>query len=94
MSGLIILFIMGIIHNLAMVSLSAVLLRDVEARFRARVMGIRMLVVYGLPTGLLIAGFMIERIGYPATATIYSVMGIGMTIYIGIHWRQTLWRRV
>lgn len=92
-TGLAILFVMGIVHNLAMVSLSAVLLRGVEARFRARVMGIRMLVVYGLPVGLLLAGAMTERIGYPATATIYAIMGIAVTAYIAIHWRQTLWRR-
>jgi MFS family permease len=93
MAGLPVLFIMGIVHNLAMVSLSAVLLHGVEARFRARVMGIRMLVVYGLPVGILLAGVMIERIGYPATATIYCLFGISVTIYIGYHWRQTLWRR-
>lgn len=93
MAGLIVLFVMGIVHNLAMVSLSAVLLRGVEARFRARVMGIRMLVVYGLPVGLLLAGAMIERIGYPATATIYSVFGVAVTAYVAYHWRQTLWYR-
>jgi hypothetical protein len=70
-----------------------VLLRGVEARFRARVMGIRMLVVYGLPVGLLLAGAMIERIGYPATATIYSVFGVAVTAYVAYHWRQTLWYR-
>lgn len=91
MAGMIVLFFMGIIHNLGMVSLSVVLLRGVEARFRARVMGIRMLVVYGLPMGLLIAGFMIERIGYPATATIYAIFGITAITFIGYHWRRTLW---
>jgi predicted MFS family arabinose efflux permease len=92
-NGMIVLFVMGIIHNLAMVSLSAVLLRGVEARFRARVMGIRMLVVYGLPVGLLIAGALIERYGYPITAIIYVIFGIAVTAYIGYHWRQTLWYR-
>ncbi len=91
MDGMIVLFFMGIIHNLGMVSLSVVLLRGVEARFRARVMGIRMLVVYGLPLGLLLAGFMIERIGYPATATIYAIFGIAVVTFIGYHWRRTLW---
>lgn len=90
-AGLIVLFIMGIVHNLAMVTLSAVLLRDVEARFRARVMGIRMLVVYGLPVGLLIAGALIDRYGYPITALLYVIFGIGVTVYIGHHWRRTLW---
>jgi hypothetical protein len=90
-SGMIVLFVMGIIHNLAMVSLSAVLLRGVEARFRARVMGIRMLVVYGLPLGLLGAGALVDRYGYPTTATFYVAFGILVTVYIGYHWRRTLW---
>jgi predicted MFS family arabinose efflux permease len=93
-SGMMVLFVMGIVHNLAMVSLSAVLLRDVEARFRARVMGIRMLVVYGLPLGLLGAGVLIERFSYPTTADIYITFGIAVTVFIAYHWRQTLWRNV
>ena len=61
-------------------------------RSRARIMGIRMLVVYGLPIGLLLAGAMIEHMGYAITATLYCIMGIAVTAYIAVHWRQTLWR--
>jgi hypothetical protein len=87
--GMAVLFVMGIVHNLAMVSLSGVLLRGVAARFRARVMGIRTLVVYGLPIGLLLAGYGIEHIGYPLTATIYATGAILATAVIG---RRYLWR--
>jgi MFS family permease len=87
--GMAVLFVMGFVHNLAMVSLSGVLLRGVAARFRARVMGIRTLVVYGLPIGLLLAGYGIEHIGYPLTATAYVVFSIAVTAVIG---RRYLWR--
>ena len=50
-----------------------------------------MLVVYGLPVGLLIAGALIERYGYPIAASLYVVFGIGVTAFIGYHWRRTLW---
>jgi hypothetical protein len=88
--GMAVLFVMGLVHNLAMVSLSGVLLRGLAARFRARVMGIRTLVVYGLPVGLLIAGYGVENIGYPLTATIYAVASILATGVIG---RRYLWRQ-
>ena len=91
-SGLAVLFVMGIVHNLAMVSLSGVLLRVVAERFRARVMGIRMLCVYGLPLGLMLTSPLIERFGYPATATLYVTAGLLFTGIIGYRWRRTLWQ--
>ena len=54
--GMSVLFVMGVCHSLGMVTMSGVLLRIVADRFRGRVMGIRMLAVYGLPLGLLISG--------------------------------------
>ena len=90
-TGMTVLFVMGIVHNLAMVSLSGVLLRGVAARFRARVMGIRMLVVYGLPLGLLLSGPLIARFGYSATGTAYVALGIVCTFLIGVRWRRALW---
>jgi hypothetical protein len=36
--------------------------------FRGRVMGVRMMVIYGLPLGLLAAGSLIEAIGLPPPA--------------------------
>jgi hypothetical protein len=68
-----------------------VLLRAVENRFRARVMGIRMLCVYSLPFGLLLSGAAIERFGYPATATFYVALGIVGTALIAWRWRKVMW---
>jgi hypothetical protein len=74
-----------------MITMSGVLLRAVEDRFRARVMGIRMLCVYSLPFGLLLTGPLIERFGYPATATLYVVFGIVCTALIAWRWRSVMW---
>jgi predicted MFS family arabinose efflux permease len=91
--GVPVLIAMGFVHNLAMVSLSGVLLRDVEGRFRARVMGIRMLAVYGMPLGLLLAGVLIERGGYAMTGSFYAAGGVLTTVLIGWRWRRSMWAR-
>jgi MFS family permease len=90
-AGLAALFIMGLVQSFAMVSLSGVLLQSVDERYRARVMGIRMLVVYGMPIGLMIAGPLIERYGYPITADIYVVFGLLCVTLIGWRWKRDLW---
>jgi hypothetical protein len=73
--------------------MSAVLLRTAGERFRGRVMGIRMLAIYGNIPGLLIAGQLIGVFGYRATASLYCVMGIAVTVLIAWRWRTFLWRR-
>jgi hypothetical protein len=67
------------------------LLHSAGARFRGRVMGVRMLAIYGLPVGLLGAGALIERIGFAATASAYCVFGLAVTLGIALHWRRALW---
>ena len=62
-----------------------------ETKFRGRVMGVRMLAIYGLPLGLLAAGGLIERFGFTATATGYCLIGLLLTLVIGIWWRAALW---
>ena len=59
--------------------------------FRARVMGVRSLAIYGLPIGLVLAGMLIERIGYPATVLLYSGIGIFFTGAMMIAWRKAVW---
>ena len=73
-------------------SLSAILMRAADARFRGRVMGVRMLGIYGLPLGLLAAGILVGRIGFGATATLYAVSGLLLTILIALRWRRDVWR--
>jgi hypothetical protein len=89
-SGIAVLYVMGIVHSLAMVSMSGVLLRLVAERYRGRVMGIRMLAVYGLPIGLMTTSPLIETFGYPLTASLYVAFGIALTALIAWRWRRTL----
>ena len=86
------LVLVGFAQSLSMVPMAVMLLHTAGAKFRGRVMGVRMLAVYGLPIGLLIAGVLIERIGYAATASIYCVSGILATAAIGWRWRDAVWR--
>jgi MFS family permease len=90
--GLAALFVAGIVQSVAMISMAAWLLAVVGDRFRGRVMGVRMLAVYGLPLGLLAAGALIDLIGYTRTVTALAVTGLAFTALIGVRWRASLWR--
>jgi len=85
------LFVAGFVQNVAMIAMTAVLLASAGAGFRGRVMGVRALAVYGLPLGLVGSGFLIERIGYPATITLSATLGLACTVLIGIRWRANMW---
>ncbi len=85
------LVLAGIAQNFCQVPLFTMLLRVAGERYRGRVMGVRMMAVYGLPMGLLAAGWAIERIGFTATAIGYCVGGFVLTLAIAIHWRAALW---
>jgi Na+/melibiose symporter-like transporter len=91
--GLLVLLAAGFVQSVAMISMTATLLVATEERFRARVMGVRMLAVYGLPLGLLAAGALIERIGYPLTITALAAVGLVFTVLIGVKWRAAVWTR-
>jgi Na+/melibiose symporter-like transporter len=91
--GLLVLLAAGFAQSVAMISMTATLLVATEERFRARVMGVRMLAVYGLPLGLLAAGALIERIGYPLTVTALAAVGLVFTVAIGVKWRAAVWGR-
>jgi len=86
------LMLAGLAQSLCMVPMSAILLRNTAAQFRGRVMGIRMLMIYGVPIGLLTSSPLIGRFGYPATATLYCVIGLAFTLLIAVRWRADLWR--
>ena len=81
----------GFAQSLSMVPMAVMLLHTAGARYRGRVMGVRMLAIYGLPLGLLAAGPLIERIGFAATASAYCVFGLAATAYIGLRWKPALW---
>ena len=91
--GLAVLFAAGFAQSVAMISMTADLLGTSGDRFRGRVMGVRMLAVYGLPLGLMLAGALIDRLGFPLTVTVLVTTGLGCTVLIGLTWRASLWRR-
>ena len=91
--GLLVLLAAGFVQSVAMISMTATLLTASGEGFRARVMGVRSLCVYGLPIGLIASGALIERIGYPLTVTALAVVGLAFTVLIGIKWRAAMWRR-
>lgn len=80
----------GLNQSLSMVSLSIILLRTSEERFRGRVMGARMLAIYTLPVGLLAAGALIPRIGFAGVVVLYGCVGLLMTAGIAWCWRADL----
>lgn len=90
--GMALLMIMGFLQSLCMVPMSVLILRITAAAFRGRVMGLRMLAIYGLPVGLLLAGLGIAKIGFAATATLFAGFGLLATLAIAWHWRRDLWR--
>ena len=90
-SGRMILVIAGFTQSLSLVPMSVMLLHSAGERFRGRVMGVRMLAIYGVPIGLLAAGALIERLGFVPTASLYCAVGIGLTALIGLRWRADLW---
>jgi predicted MFS family arabinose efflux permease len=92
-AGLLVLFAAGFVQNVAMISMTATLLAAAGEGFRGRVMGVRMLAVYGLPLGLLGLGFLIERAGYALTISAASAIGLVFTFLIAIRWRTSLWER-
>ena len=91
--GLLALFLAGFVQNVAMISMTAALLADAGDRFRGRVMGVRMLAVYGMPIGLMASGALIERLGYSPTVTVCCAVGLTFTVLIAIKWRASIWQR-
>ena len=85
------LLLAGFAQNVAMISMAATLLGAAGASFRGRVMGVRMLAVYGLPVGLLGSGLLIEHLGYRLTVTVAALLGLVFTALIGVRWRARLW---
>ena len=91
--GMFILMLAGFVQSLCMTPLAAVMLRATEPAFHGRVMGMRMLAIWGLPIGLLISGPLVESIGYFATAGLYSALGLILTLALTVYWRRALWDR-
>lgn len=85
------LALIGFAQSFAMVGIAVILLRTASEHMRGRVMGVRMMVIYGLPIGLLIAGSLIEKAGFAVTASIYAALGVVFMIVVALKWRADLW---
>ena len=85
------LLLLGFAQSLCMISIAVILMRTASAHFRGRVMGVRMLAIYGLPLGLLAAGALIDEVGFAATATLYAAAGLALLMGIALNWRADLW---
>ena len=81
----------GFAQSLCMISLAVILMRTASEHFRGRVMGVRMLVIYSLPLGLVAAGALVGEIGFAATGTLYAAGGLALMLVIVLHWRADLW---
>jgi MFS family permease len=92
-AGLVLLFLGGLAQSFCLVPLAAVMLRSASEEMRGRVMGMRMLAVWGLPLGILAAGPLIERLGYVAWTMVYGGLGLAAMLAIGYRWRAALWSR-
>ena len=88
--GLPLLALIGASISFCMISMSVVLMTFTKFEMRGRIMGLRMLAVYGLPMGLVIGGWLIEQYGFNATVSGYAVFGliaVGLSV---LKWPQLL----
>ncbi len=90
-AGAIMLVGSGAAQSFCMVPLAVMLLRVSGEQYRGRVMGVRMFAIYGLPLGLLLAGELIQLIGFTAMAVSYCVFGLLATLAIALWWRRAIW---
>ncbi len=73
--GEVVLFVAGFVQSFCMIPMAVLLLRVADPQFRGRVMGVRMLAVYGMPVGLLLSGPLVERVGFSVTGSLFSLVG-------------------
>jgi MFS family permease len=90
-SGGVMLVVSGICQSFCMVPLAVMLLRVSGEQYRGRVMGVRMFAIYGLPMGLLLAGWLIGQVGFTAMAVGYCVAGFAAATAILGWWWRAVW---
>jgi hypothetical protein len=69
------------------------MVRSSSEEMLGRVMGMRILAIWGLPLGLLAAGPVIAQLGFAACTLIYGGLGLIATLAIAHRWRGALWHR-
>jgi MFS family permease len=90
-AGAVVLMVFGAFQSMTMVSLTTAVLGAAAPDFRTRVMGVRMLAVYGLPVGLFLSGLLVRQIGFAPAMLIFGAFGIASVVTIGRVWRDSLW---
>jgi Na+/melibiose symporter-like transporter len=91
-SGIPVLIVAGCMQTMGLIPINALLLRTSGERYRGRIMGIRMMAIYGNLPGLLLAGPLIASVGYTQMATAYCLFGIVFALLIALYWRRHLWQ--
>jgi hypothetical protein len=87
------IFFAGLVQSFCLVPLAAVMLRGSSAEMRGRMMGMRVLAVWGLPLGILATGPVIAGLGFAACAFLYGGAGLVATIAMASRWHGALWHR-
>ena len=91
-TGIPVLMVAGCMQTMCLIPNNALLLRTSDERYRGRIMGIRMMAIYGNLPGLLLAGPLIATFGYTKMAMGYSLFGIVFAVLIALTWRRHLWQ--
>ena len=78
--------LIGAVTSAAMITGMVVLLGTTAREFRGRIMGVRMMAVYGLPIGLLLGGFLTERYGVQTAISAFALAGIAGTVVAVVIW--------
>ncbi len=90
--GLVVLGLIGAAQGFSMISMAVALLRLADPKLRGRVMGVRMLAVYGLPIGLAIAGPAAGALGFQTTVFLGAGFGLATILLIAVKWRRALFQ--
>ncbi len=90
-AGIPALILAGCMQTMGLIPINALLLRTSDERYRGRIMGLRMLAIYGNLPGLLISGPLIATFGYGLVAGGYCLLGITVIAWIGTRWRGHIW---
>ena len=91
-TGIPVLMVAGCMQTMGLIPNNALLLRTSDERYRGRIMGIRMMAIYGNLPGLLLAGQLIADVGYRTMAMGYCLFGIVFAVLIAWCWRRHLWQ--
>ena len=92
MWGALALFFAGMSQACTLVPMTSILLRHTDARYRGRVMGIRMLMIYSNMPGILLFGPVVTALGYTPTVGLYCIGSLAGVVMITLAWRTQLWR--